>query len=347
MVERKDQGKSDSPGGAAAARLRLLADFGARLAATEDPAALLHGAYPEVLAALEGRQAGPPPDALEAAFTQAAARLAELALAKAELQARLADAERLGHSLEVVAELQQSLQPDCDPNRMPIWGVNLPARKVSGDFFDFYRLDEERIAFSLGDVAGKGMQAALLMAKTIGLSRCLGKRIDSPARLLKAINAELCETATRGLFVTMVAGHYWIGSGRLSFANAGHEPPLLRRRDRSYQTFPAKAPPLGILSTTGIEEESIELDGGEFYVFTDGLTEYRYTSGEQLGVEGLIQLVESFASEPLTRRLSALLDTLERDGGWEARDDLTVLAIDDSWVRADAGLEGDLWQAAS
>ncbi|MCG8506336.1 MAG: serine/threonine-protein phosphatase, partial [Sphingomonadales bacterium] len=196
-------------------------------------------------------------------------------------------------------------------------------------------------------VAGKGMQAALLMAKTIGLSRCLGKRIESPARLLEAINAELCETATRGLFVSMVAGHYWINSGRLCFANAGHEPPLLRRPDRSYETFPAKAPPLGILPTTGFEEERIDLDGGEFYIFTDGLTEYRYTSGEQLGVEGLIQLVESFASEPLTRRLSALLDTLERDGGWEARDDLTVLAIDDSWVRADAGLEGDLWQAAS
>jgi sigma-B regulation protein RsbU (phosphoserine phosphatase) len=317
---------------------------------------VLHADYPEVLEAFErpeaagalcGRPAGAELDEADAAFVRAATRIVALAFAKAELRARLDEERQIAHSLETVAELQQSLQPDCDPSRMPIWGVNLPARKVSGDFFDFYRLDEERIVFSLGDVAGKGMQAALLMAKTIGLFRCLGKRIDRPAALLEAINAELCETATRGLFVTMVAGHYWMGSGRLCFANAGHEPPLLRRRDRSYETFPAKAPPLGIQPIEGLEEENIALDGGEFYVFTDGLTEYRYLSGEQLGVEGLIQLVEALAAEPLARRLAALLDTLERDAGWEARDDLTILAIDDSWVRADAGIEDELMQAAS
>ena len=76
-----------------------------------------------------------------------------------------------------------------------------------------------------------------------------------------------------------------------------------------------------------------ELGGGEFYVFTDGLTEYRYHKHEDLGVEGLVQLIESFAELPLKARLGALLAELDREG-WEARDDLTVLAIDDGWTEA-------------
>jgi sigma-B regulation protein RsbU (phosphoserine phosphatase) len=183
------------------------------------------------------------------------------------------------------------------------------------------------------------MNAALLMAKTISLFRCLGKRIDSPALLLEAINAELCETATRGMFVTMVAGHYCSSDGRVCLANAGHQPPLLRRRDRSYESFPATAAPLGILAADNATNKQIDLDNGELYVFSDGLTEYRYVSGERLGVEGLVQLIEALAEAPLARRLEALLATLDQDGGWEARDDLTVLAIDDAWVAADAGVE--------
>ena len=271
-------------------------------------------------------------------FLRAVTGLADMALANAALQERFLEQRKVGDGLDMAADLQQSLQPACAPGDLPIWGVNLPARKVSGDFFDFYRLDETRIAFALGDVSGKGMNAALLMAKTISLFRCLGKRIDSPGRLLEAINAELCETATRGMFVTMVAGHYRAGNGSVSLANAGHQPPLLRGKDRSYKTFPAASPPLGILPATRFADERIELDGGELYVFTDGLTEYRYVSGEELGVEGLIQLIESLADAPLARRLEALLQTLDQDAGWEARDDLTVLAIDDSWVSGDAGI---------
>ena len=288
---------------------------------------------------------GPDAEALDAdntAFLRTAAGLASLAFANAALRERLRDQARIGDSLEMAAELQQSLQPHCEPGRLPIWGVNLPARKVSGDFFDFYRLDEARIAFALGDVSGKGMNAALLMAKTVSLFRCLGKRIETPGLLLESINVELCETATRGMFVTMVAGHYQIADGRVCFANAGHQPPLLRQKDRSYETYPAMAPPLGILPSIQFIDEQIDLGGGEFYVFTDGLTEYHYTSGEQLGVEGLIQLIESLADAPLARRLETLLSTLDQDAGWEARDDLTVLAIDDSWVRVSAGIDESL-----
>jgi sigma-B regulation protein RsbU (phosphoserine phosphatase) len=247
--------------------------------------------------------------------------------------------QNLAQDLKLAMELQRSLQPDCDPNELPIWGFNLPARQMSGDFFDFYRTDKGDFAFSLGDVSGKGMGAALLMAKTIGVFRCLSKRTEDAADLLTAINAELCETATRGLFVTMVVGWYSPRDGHVRFANAGHEPPLMRRKDRTYKTFPAAAPPLGILANYDVPGEEIDLAGGEFYIFSDGLTEYRYAGGEQLGVKGLIQLVEVHAAEPPAKRVEAIIQMLDEEAGWDAHDDLTVLAIDDAWVRHDASLD--------
>jgi len=296
------------------------------------------GETPHATIEVCGKLDGSSFDADDQAFLDAVARLAGIGCGQARQRAWVAERQRLDQDVALAAELQRSLQPAYDPEDMPIWGVNRPARHISGDFFDFYRLDDERIAFALGDVSGKGMNAALLMAKSISLFRCLSKRIDGPGALLEAINAELCETAARGMFVTMVAGHYGLRDGRVRFANAGHEPPLWRRTDRSYRTFPATAPPLGILPGTHCPETEIALAGGEFYVFSDGLTEYRYASGEQLGTDGFIQLVEALAAEPPARRLESLLDMLDKDTGWEARDDLTVLAIDDAWAGTAAGI---------
>ncbi len=329
MSDQLQQTAAGKPGSALSSQLDFLADLSCRLAASDDPSRLLDAAYREIRAHQDAGAEG---------FVRAVTGLLDLAFANAALKVRLSDQLAVGDSLEMAADLQQSLQPQCAPGDLPIWGVNLPAGKLSGDFFDFYPLDADHIAFALGDVSGKGMNAALLMAKTISLFRCLGKQIASPAALLETINSELCETATRGMFVTMVAGHYRTSDGHVCLANAGHQPPLLRRRDRSYSSFEASSPPLGILQPLWPVDEQGELDGGELYVFSDGLTEYRYTSGEELGVDGLIQLVEALADAPLAQRLEALLGILEQDAGWQARDDLTILAIDDSWVRRDAGV---------
>ncbi|MHA1572056.1 MAG: PP2C family protein-serine/threonine phosphatase, partial [Alphaproteobacteria bacterium] len=185
------------------------------------------------------------------------------------------------------------------------------------------------IPFALGDVSGKGLSAALLMAKTSSLFHCLAKTIDDPATILGLINREICDTASRGMFVTMVAGLYEPTTGHVRFANAGHEPPLVRLPDRSYRSFPADAPPLGILADIVIQTTLTNLERGELYIFSDGLTEFQYDNQEDLGVEGLKQLVETNARQPLRQRLETLLSDLDGDG-WQARDDLTILAIDDA-----------------
>ena len=259
---------------------------------------------------------------------QIMANAAALAVANARKSEELVRREVTEQEVRLAAEIQRSLLPRSEQNDLPIHGYNRPIRLVSGDFFDYFTLPDRRISFALGDVSGKGINAALLMSKAASLFRCLGKRSDDPALILSIINREIHETSSRGMFVTMVAGTYDPATGRLRFANAGHEPPLLRKPDRSYRTFPAEAPPLGIIPDMEFWTNDINLDGGEFYIFSDGLIEFQYGDNEELGVKGLIQMVESLAALPLAERLQALLDALDREG-WELRDDLTVLAIGD------------------
>jgi len=207
---------------------------------------------------------------------QAMASAAALALLNARLAADLVKQERDRRELELAAEIQRSLLPDPE-QPFPIAGLTRPARLVSGDFYDFLALDDGRIGFAIGDVSGKGMQAALLMAKTASLYHCLAKTQASPGRLLAVIDREISDTSARGMFVTMVVGTYDPRAGRVRLANAGHEPPLLERRDGSFAEFPAMVPPVGLSlpGATGepFPEHDIDLAGGTLYLFTDGLTE--------------------------------------------------------------------------
>ena len=256
-----------------------------------------------------------------------------LAVCNVRKTEELARRDALERDLHRAAELQRDLLPDTKPGEMPVYGLNRPNRIFSGDFFDFFTLPDGRIPFCLGDVSGKGLNAALLMAKSASLFRCLAKRDNDPSTILSIMNHEICDTSSRGMFVTMVAGVYDRARGELCFANAGHQPPLLRREDHSYKAFPASAPPLGIAPEMQFPGEQIRLGGGEFYIFSDGLTEFRYGMAEELGVGGLIQLVEGLLHLPLGQRVRALLSELDQEG-WLMRDDLTLLAIDDAWVNA-------------
>ncbi len=254
---------------------------------------------------------------------------AALAILNARLSVELAEQERVRREVELAAEIQRNLLPSPPSPDFPVFGLNIPARKVSGDFYDFFQLADGRIAFCLGDVSGKGINAALLMAKTASLYRCLGKEETSPGRLLARINDEIFETATRGMFVTLIGGVYNPTTDRLCFANAGHEPPLYQSRDGSFTDFPADAPPLGILPATGdrLPERELALGGGAFYIFTDGLTEGRRADGERLGVQGVKWALIRRRNRPLDERIEALAKLVARDDG-AYHDDVTLLGID-------------------
>jgi len=262
---------------------------------------------------------------------------AALAVLNARMAEALVEQERVKRELELAAEIQRGLLPDTPDEAFPVHGVNCPARTVSGDFYDFFPLDDGRICFNLGDVSGKGMNAALLMAKTASLYRCLGKTIHQPGRLLALINEEIRETVTRGMFVTMVGGIYDPRHGSVRLANAGHEPPLLHGADGSFVDFPADVPPLGIspMLTNGeaIPEVEISLNGGSLYVFTDGVTEGYLEDGSEMQTAGLKQVIIDHRSEPAAARLRAVISRIDL-AGEALRDDLTLLVIDDAGPNA-------------
>ena len=264
---------------------------------------------------------------------QALSASAALAVLNARMAEALVEQERVRRELELAAEIQRSLLPESRPGTYPIHGVNVPARTVSGDFYDFFPAGDGRICFNLGDVSGKGMNAALLMAKTASLYRCLGKTEHGPGRLLGRINDEICETATRGMFVTMVGGIYDPASGLVRLANAGHEPPLHHAPGGGFRALPAGAPPLGIApladGAEGVPEIELWLDGGALYVFTDGVTEGTLEDGSPLGVDGMKALIEENGSLPADERLRAVVGPLLREEG-SLHDDVTILVIDDA-----------------
>jgi len=259
-------------------------------------------------------------------LTTVLASSAALAIHNAWMAAALVEQERMQTELELARDIQRSLLPGVDES-LPVAGINLPAREVSGDFFDFLQLDDGSIYFSLADVSGKGMNAAMLMAKTSSLLRCLVRQIRQPGALMAKVNNEVYETATRGMFVTAVAGLYRPDTGEICLSNAGHQPPLHAMPDGDFREIPATAPPLGIAQDFEFPETRFALGGGSLYLFTDGVTEALAGNGQQLGVEGFIGMITALAGERPMSRLESIVSAIGSPGG-QQHDDITLLLIE-------------------
>jgi sigma-B regulation protein RsbU (phosphoserine phosphatase) len=256
---------------------------------------------------------------------------AGLAIQNARQAEALVEQEVLARELELAAEIQRSLLPTARNDDFPIHGINLPARTVSGDFYDFFELEDGRICFNLGDVSGKGMNAALLMAKTASLFRCLGKTIHQPGRLMSLINNEICETASRGMFVTMIGGIFDPRSGIVRIANAGHEPALFFDPDGQCRSYEAEAPPLGITTVLAdgdrYPESEFNIGQGSFYIFTDGVTEGYLSDGSELEVSGLTKILLDGCDKTPADRLADVVHAINSSKG-PIRDDTTLLCLE-------------------
>ena len=131
---------------------------------------------------------------------------AALAIRNARMAKELVDKNRMQKEIEIVGEIQKTLLSQNKDHLFPIAGINIPAKIVSGDFYNFSDLGEGKYGFGVADVSGKGIKSSLLMAKASSLYRCLSKTIFSASELLNLLNKEICETAARGMFVTMLLG---------------------------------------------------------------------------------------------------------------------------------------------
>ena len=252
---------------------------------------------------------------------------AALAIKNAKTAKELIDKNRMQKEIEIVGDIQKTLLSQNKKDPFPIAGINIPAKVVSGDFYNFSDLGEGRFGFGVADVSGKGIKSSLLMSKASSLYRCLSKTIFSAAELLKILNDEICETASRGMFVTMVIGIYDSNKKELLISNAGHEPPLIFSKGETFSNFEEAGPPLGIAPKFKFTEKLISFKESSMYIFTDGITEMKDSKGEMLGQEGFLDYIKKYQNIPSSQRLNKIIEDLIKSGRIQ-KDDLTIVTID-------------------
>ena len=252
---------------------------------------------------------------------------AALAIRNAKMAKEMIEKNKIQKEVEIVGEIQRSLLSKNKKDNFPIAGINIPAKVVSGDFYNFTDLGDGKYGFGVADVSGKGIKSSLLMSKASSLYRCLSKSIFSTSELLMILNNEICETISRGMFVTMLIGIYDSNLKELKMSSAGHEPPLIFNNDGNFSTFDDAGPPLGIMPKTKYNESTIKFDNSSIYIFTDGITEIKSPKGEMLGSDGFKDYIKKFQSRSINERLKIIIEDIVKAGNIQ-KDDLTILVVD-------------------
>ena len=252
---------------------------------------------------------------------------AALAIRNAKMAKEMVEQNKMQKEVEIVGEIQKSLLSSNKKKPFPLAGINIPAKVVSGDFYNFNELGDNKYGFGVADVSGKGIKSSLLMSKASSLYSCLSKTNFSPASLLIQLNDEICETISRGMFVTMLIGIYDSNSNELLLANAGHEPPIIMDQDNNFSNFEEAGPPLGIVKKTVYKEYKINFEKSSMYIFTDGITEIKNPEGNELGSIGFQNYITRFNDKPNNERLKLIIDNV-LNSKYIQKDDLTIVVLD-------------------
>ena len=252
---------------------------------------------------------------------------AAFAIRNAKMAKEMIEKNKIQKEVEIVGDIQKSLLSKNKKEDFPIAGINIPAKVVSGDFYNFSDLGDGKYGFGVADVSGKGIKSSLLMSKASSLYSCLSKTNFSAAELLIQLNNEICETISRGMFVTMLIGIYDSNKKELLLSSAGHEPPIIFSKDGTFSNYNESGPPLGIMPKTKYTEHTVPFDNSSMYIFTDGITEIKNPKGEMLGSEGFQNYIQKYKNKPNNERLKIIIDDILNTGHIQ-KDDLTIVVID-------------------
>jgi len=257
-----------------------------------------------------------------------------VALERGRLIEAYIEKERLEEGLKLAHDIQMSMLPKTFPpfperRDLDIFAAITPAKKVGGDFYDFFFLDENRLCFAIGDVSGKGVPAALFMAVVKTLFKAIAGRVQNPGEILSTVNREICRDNDSQMFTTLFCGILDTRTGEIRYSNGGHNPPYHLSRAGVQQVPKTGGRVLGLLEETTYAGSRLVLGPGEtLLLYTDGVTE-ALDPAEQFFSERRLESILTqitFASareqiEHLTREITLFA------AGAEQADDITTLAI--------------------
>jgi serine phosphatase RsbU (regulator of sigma subunit) len=258
----------------------------------------------------------------------------QLTLAYQELQAaqeQIIIKEKLEKELSIAHQIQQGILPKELPKLADydIAALTVPARAVGGDYYDFIRLDGNRLGFVVGDACDKGIPAALLISLTNSLVHVEAPRSPSPETALRMVNRHLVEMNGSGMFVTLLYGVLH-PSGMFDYCRAGHPHPLvLDENQRPIETGSGPGMPLGILDEIQLDSRWVIIPpGGLAVIFSDGLSEAADPHGVEFGLQGLVSALPAISHLPATEICAGLWERVQAYCGDQPQpDDFTVVVI--------------------
>lgn len=260
------------------------------------------------------------------------AQQAALAIQNDLLQREMAEREHLERELQLAHDIQQAFLPTQAP-QLTGWELAFSwqaARQVAGDFYDFFELPDRRMGLVIGDVADKGMPAALFMTLARTLVRAEALEAESPAAVLARVNDLLVANTQQGMFVTIAYAILSLETGQLAYASAGHPPPLVwRLRSRKLEPLEKRGMALGVLEGIHQEEHTVWLEPGDHVVFyTDGITEAFSPQGGIYGDERLAETIQGAGSGSAQDLLAVINESvIAFMGDQPCSDDMTLMVV--------------------
>lgn len=257
--------------------------------------------------------------------------LAAIAIRNAQLYEDSVKKKQLESELVVASKVQQALLPRRFPtiDGIAVEVLNIPSQFVGGDLYDAFRIDEFRQGIAIGDGSGKGASGAILMAVAYAGFKSLFNEIRPVATVVALLNNLLTEVTTAAYYVTFCFGILDKEKNVFVYCNAGHNPPIALRKDRSVEYLDKGGIILGFLANQQYTQTALPVNSGDYLCFyTDGITELTNESGEEFGEERLVALLRSNYGEAPRRMKFLILEELKKFGGAsEFQDDVTLLIV--------------------
>ncbi len=243
--------------------------------------------------------------------------------------------ESIRNDLHIAQEIQQTILPKTFPpfpelKSFDIYAYMNAAKYVGGDFYDFFRIDQDRLGFVIADVAGKGVPAAIFMAISRTVIRTIALTENSAAMCMQRSNAFLCQENTNEMFVTVFYGILNLNTGLVTYCNAGHNPPILMKKDNTVVSVPLTNDfILGSIDNITYHEKTLQLSPGDnLLLYTDGITEAMNTRHEQYSEQRLLENCQELIGKSPKEIVDKITETVGKFVvGAVQSDDITLLSI--------------------